>query len=524
MSAKVIIVGAGPGGLATAMLLAARGLEVTVIEKQPRVGGRTAAIQHEGFRFDVGPTFFLYPQVLETIFASAGYDLRKEVELKKLSPMYRLTFGGGGKLDASSDVDQMCAEIDRLSPGQGIGFRRFVTDNRKKLAKFSPCLQMPFLGWKSLLQWRLLGALPLLKPWRSLYSELTHYFTDERLRLAFTFQAKYLGMSPFRCPSLFSILPFIEYEYGVFHPVGGCSALTGAMARVAGKLGCDIRLNEPVEQLLFESRRAVGVRTVRGEYRADAVVINADFAHAVTHLVPAAKRRRWTDQRVASRKYSCSTFMMYLGIEGTCDSLAHHNIHISRDYRANLADIESRHLLTEDPSFYVQNACVTDSSLAPPGHSTLYVLIPVSHQHPNIDWARERSRYREVALQHLANIGVTNLERRIRFERVFTPDDWAQRLDIYRGATFNLAHTIDQMLHLRPQNRFEDLDRVYLVGGGTHPGSGLPVIFESSRITSDLVLLDLCGSSNGAPNRPLKEGRLFTASPAMPGAHGELSP
>jgi phytoene desaturase len=183
--------------------------------------------------------------------------------------------------------------------------------------------------------------------------------------------------------------------------------------------------------------------------------------------------------------------MLYLGVEGRCDQLAHHNIYVARDYRRNLDEIERQHVLSDDPSFYVQNASITDSTLAPPGHSALYVLLPVSHQHPNIDWSKERSSYRKVALRQLAKLGLTNLESRIRFERVVTPADWEHHLDIYRGATFNLAHSFSQMLHLRPRNRFDDCERLYLVGGGTHPGSGLPVIFESARISSRLLLDDL---------------------------------
>ena len=219
--------------------------------------------------------------------------------------------------------------------------------------------------------------------------------------------------------------------------------------------------------------------------------MNADFGHAITRLVPERLRRRWTDAAVAGKRYSCSTFMLYLGVEGTFDQLAHHNIYVAADYRRNLEDIEERHVLTEDPSFYVENPSRTDDTMAPPGHSALYVLLPVSHQHPNIDWARERSRYRQVALRQLAKLGLTDIERRIRFERVITPADWEGKVGIYRGATFNLAHNLGQMLHFRPQNRFEEFDRMYLVGGGTHPGSGLPVIFESARISARLLSEDL---------------------------------
>jgi phytoene desaturase len=491
MAQRVIIIGAGPGGLATAMLLAKAGLEVTVIESQPRVGGRTSAIEGDGYRFDLGPTFFLYPQILEEIFTAIGRDLHCEVPMKRLDPQYRLTFGAGGELLCVSDVERMVAEIAKLAPADAPQFRRFMAYNRAKLEKLAPCLQTPFLGWTSLLQMRLLAVLPYLKPWKSLHAELAGFFRDTRLQLAFTFQSKYLGMSPFQCPSLFSILSFLEYEHGVWHPIGGCNALTRGMARVATEQGVTIRLSEPVEEILFDGRRAVGVRTATGELRADAVVVNADFGHAMTTLVPDRLRRRWTDKTIARKRFSCSTFMMYLGIEGRYDQLMHHNIYVARDYRRNLDEIENQHVLTEDPSFYVENPCRTDDTMAPPGHSALYVLVPVSHQHPNIDWSKERDRYRQVALRQLAKIGLGDIEKRIRFERIVTPVEWENKVGIYKGATFNLAHNLGQMLHLRPQNRFEEFNRLYLVGGGTHPGSGLPVIFESARISARLLLEDL---------------------------------
>ncbi len=297
-------------------------------------------------------------------------------------------------------------------------------------------------------------------------------------------------MSPFRCPSLFSILSFLEYEYGVFHPVGGCGAITTALARVARRIGVTIQLDEPVEEVVLEGRRTTGVRTAHGFYPADAVVLNADFARAMTRLFPNEKLRRWNRRKMARKKFSCSTFMLYLGIEGRYE-LPHHNIYISSDYVRNLDEIENRHVLSADPSFYIQNASVTDPTLAPKGMSTVYCLAPVTHQHPNVDWSRERKRFRALVLKQAAKAGFVDLERRIRFERILTPDDWDRQHEIHRGATFNLAHNLGQLLHLRPHNRFEDVDGVYLVGGGTHPGSGLPVIFESARISSRLLLEDL---------------------------------
>jgi phytoene desaturase len=264
------------------------------------------------------------------------------------------------------------------------------------------------------------------------------------------------------------------------------------MAEIAAEMGVEVVTGEEVRAVVCAGRRAVGVRTNRGEHWADALVINADFAEAMRRLVPNRLRRRWTDARIERKRFSCSTFMMYLGVEGLYDRLAHHTIYLARDYRRNLGEIETEHVLSADPSLYVQNACVTDPTLAPRGMSTLYVLAPVSHLHPNIDWRRERHRFRAVILRQLADrLGLGDVERRIRFETVITPADWQRDYAVYRGATFNMAHSLGQMLHFRPHNRFEDLDGVYLVGGGTHPGSGLPVIFESARISSRLLLDDL---------------------------------
>ncbi len=513
MSKEIIIIGAGPGGLAAAILLAASGRKVRILERMSTVGGRTSAIEAEGFRFDLGPTFFLYPRILDEIFRAAGTTLQTEVEMIRLDPQYRIQFGAGGHLDCTPDIAEMERQIARLAPEDCGGFARFLHENRKKLELMEPCLETGFDSWRGMLNGRILKALPMLRPHQSLDSYLKRFFKDERVRLAFCFQSKYLGMSPFRCPSLFSILSFLEYEHGVWHPLGGCSAITEAMARVARRLGVEICLNEDVEQIDFEGRRATGVRTLGGShYRADALVINADFARAMQRLVPDRMRRRWTNRRIESKKFSCSTFMLYLGIEGRYD-MPHHTIHIAKDYAKNLDEIENQHVLSSDPSLYVQNACVTDASLAPAGHSTLYVLVPVPHRHAQIDWAKECVGFRKRVLRQMEEAGFKGIEGRIRYEKIITPTDWETGYEIHRGATFNLAHTLDQMLHLRPHNRFEDVEGVYLVGGGTHPGSGLPVIFEGARISTLKLLNDLAADSH--PRTPLHTDQAAKQSPQL---------
>jgi phytoene desaturase len=492
MPKQVIVIGAGPGGLATALLLAQSGVDVRVVERQSHVGGRSSTIKAPGgFQFDLGPTFFLYPRVLEEIFETVGRTLSDELPMRRLDPHYRLTFEAGGKIDATSDIPALRRNVAALAPRDAEQIDRFMAVNRRKLEAFKPILQAPFSSMRDVLTLAIMKNLRLVRPWSSLDGDLRRFFSDERVRLAFSFQSKYLGMSPFRCPSLFSILSFLEYEYGVWHPIGGCGSICTAMARILGEMGVEISLNEPVEEIVISRQRVTGVRTNRKRYSCDAVVINADFARAMKTMLPDHTRRRWNDRRLDKKKFGCSTFMLYLGVDKTFDDLPHHHIFLAKDYQKNLQEIERSHEVSSNPSLYVQNACVTDDTLAPRGKSTLYVLLPVSHQHPNIDWATEAPKFRDVALRKLEQMGYGDVRPHIQYEKMITPADWDQSHNIHLGATFNLAHTFDQMLHRRPNNRFEDVGGVYLVGGGTHPGSGLPVIFEGAKISAQLLLNDL---------------------------------
>lgn len=486
---RVAIVGAGPGGLAAALLLAAAGVSVTIFEKDGAVGGRTRTVTAPGgYRFDIGPTFFLYPRVLAEIFAACGERLEDHVQLKPLDPQYHLVFEGGGEIRATPDRDRLEAEIARLSPADARGVRRFFDENRSKLKAFRPVLERDFCHPGSIAAPAMLAALRHLRPHISVDGELRRYFSDPRVRLAFSFQTKYLGMSPFRCPSLFTILSFLEYEHGVFHPVGGCGAVSEAMAALARRMGVDVRLDTPVERLLYRGDRPVGVVAAGESFAADAVVVNGDFAHAVRRLVPEEHRRRWPDAKIDRARLSCSTFMLYLGIEGDVGPLEHHTILLSGAYERNIGEIGDG-ILSEEPSIYVQHAGRSDGGMAPPGHTSLYVLVPVPNLRAKIDWSAEAPRFRALILARLAALGLRDIESRIRYERMVTPTDWRDTYAINEGATFNLAHDLGQMLYFRPHNR---LGRgLYLVGGGTHPGSGLPVIYEGARITTGLLLKDL---------------------------------
>ncbi|MEM0983057.1 MAG: phytoene desaturase family protein, partial [Planctomycetota bacterium] len=491
--------------LAAAMMLARTGARVTVFEAMDRVGGRTSRVEMTAddgrvFGFDRGPTFFLMPYVLGEIFAAAGERLEDHAELIRLDPMYRLLIGQPGsdpvQIDTTQDIPEMARRVGAINEADGRTFERFIHENRTKLRLSEPILRRAMRSPLDLVDGNALKLLPILKPHKSVHALLGEYFTDERVKLAVSFQSKYLGMSPFDCPSLFTILPLIEYEYGVWHPIGGCHALMQAMARVAESMGVEIRTSSPVEKLEFSGSRATGLVAGGEAHTFDAVVVNADATWAMKNLVPASLRTGgrsgYADRKLDEKKYSCSTFMMYLGMDGHVD-LPHHTIYTSASYRANLEDIGSGGRLSDDPSIYVCNPSSTDPSLAPEGDSALYVLVPTpSLKHEtDVDWRTERERMREVAYSQLERVfGIEGARERVVCEHLTDPMDWAA-MNINHGATFNLGHQLTQMLHWRPQNRLKGFERTYLVGGGTHPGSGLPTIFLSSQISTRLLCDDL---------------------------------
>ncbi|WP_068647286.1 phytoene desaturase family protein [Paenibacillus antarcticus] len=483
----VAVVGAGPGGLAAAMLLAAKGYDVQVFEKQDRVGGRSGQLQLGEFRFDRGATFLMMPQILEQLFADVGRSLQKEVEMKELETLYSLHFGDLA-FTPSKDVEATASQIARLFPGDEEGYRRYMAEEDIKFDRIMPLLRRPFQSLKDYLKRDVIRALPYLHATDTVYGRLSRYFKDERLRTSFSFQAKYLGMSPWECPGTFTILSFIEHKFGLFHPIGGVNAVFTAMAKVTTELGGVIHTSCGVKQVLTKNGTAVGVLLANGErIEADHVIVNADFGMAMTTLFEPGLLKKYTPEKLNNKKYSLSTAMLYMGVEGEID-LPHHSVYFANDYRSNVDDMTTHKVLSDDASLYVHNPSVIDPTLAPPGKSSLYALMPVPNLSASLDWEKDREHIQDRMMKLLEGIpALSGLSSRIEESLFFTPLDWQNEQDVYKGATFNLSHNLGQMMTLRPHNRFEEVEGVWLVGGGTHPGSGLPTIIESAQISVRLL-------------------------------------
>lgn len=482
---KIAVVGAGPGGLAVAMLLAHKGYKVTVYEKQAYVGGRTSEIKLGDYKFDMGPTFLNMLYIAEEIFELTGRDIQDYVDLIDLNPMYQLIYHNK-KINMTRDADEMIRQIDELFPGNEGSYERYMEQTQKKLEVLAPVLQAPMNKLTDLFNPKVMKAFKELEVGNSLVDTLSKFYNEEELQLAFTFQAKYLGMSPWESPGAFSILSYIEHAYGVYHIKGGINKLTEAMAKVVLESGGKILLNNGVKKLRTTGKKVTGLLLEDGqEIEADEVIINGDFAHAMTNLVEPGLLKKYTPEKLEKKQYSCSTFMLYLGVNKRFD-LPHHTIWFAKDYRKNVEEITKTKLMSEDPSIYIQNAVVTDETVAPKGKSTLYILVPVPNNMSGIDWSEKAGPFRDMILNMVADkLGVKDMWEYIEEERMITPADWERDIHVYKGATFNLGHQLSQMLVFRPRNKFEELDHCWLVGGGTHPGSGLPIILESARITAN---------------------------------------
>ena len=488
---KIIIVGAGPGGLTAGMLLSHQGFDVEIFEKEDRVGGRNAAIELEGFTFDTGPTFLMMKFILDEVFDATGRNSSDYLDFKKLDPMYRLIFADK-TLDLTDDHKKMEETIAKLFPGDEEGYLRLLKKEKRRYERMYPCLQKPYHKISSLWNKDLLKAYPSLSIGKSMHDVLSGYFDDERLRISFTFQSKYLGMSPWSCPAAFMIIPYIEHAFGIYHVKGGLSKISDAMAKVVVEEKGKIHLKSPVKDLMMEEKEVKGIRLEDGSrHVADAVILNPDFSYSVTELVDTGLLKRWSPGKLAKKNFSCSTFMLYLGLDKLY-KMPHHNIIFSEDYESYIKDIENNKDPGDDISIYIRNASVTDPSLAPAGKSNIYVLVPVTNKRSGYGWKKNKKRFRDKVIERIKQrTAMKDIDKHIVAEKIITPDDWESDYNVFLGATFNLGHDISQMLYFRPHNKFEELGNCYLVGGGTHPGSGLPTIYESGRITAKMIEQDM---------------------------------
>jgi phytoene desaturase len=430
--------------------------------------------------------------ILDEIFEITGRKSEDYLDFIKLDPMYRLYFSDK-TMELFSDHKKMKKEIAKKYPGQEKGLDKFFKTEKKRFEKLKPCLQIPYSSFGKMLGKSLRHALPHLALSKSVFDVIGDYFTDDQLKLAFNFQTKYLGMSAWECPGAFGIIPYVEHAFGIYHVKGGLSVISEKMADVVEEEGGKIFLKKQVKKLIVKDGAVKGVELENGKKEmSDAVIINADFGYAMTNLFPKGVIKKYTKEKLNKKKFSCSTFMLYLGVDKLYKNIEHHNIVFAKDYKQNIKDIFENKIIPKEMSFYVRNSSINDDKVAPKGHSNIYVLVPVPNKQGKISWQKNKNKIREYIINEMENrLKMKDLRKHIKEEVVLTPDDWVNEYNVHLGATFNLSHNLGQMLYFRPRNRFEEVKNCYLTGGGTHPGSGLPTIYESGRISAELIIKDL---------------------------------
>jgi phytoene desaturase len=481
----ISIIGAGPGGLAAGLMLLNQGHDVHIYEKDDRVGGRSKRLVFGEFVFDSGPTFFMYQPILREVFKRAGLSFDEHIKLTKLDPLYALYFNDFS-IEPSADPQQTADMFEQISKGSGKAYLKWYKKQHTKFKKVMPILEKPFPNIFHFLRPDVIAGAPVLHPFQSVYKRLSTFFDNEDLIHTLSFQAKYLGMASFEAPSVFTILPFLEHHFGLYHVEGGLNQINEKMAELFVENGGKLHLNTEVKHLHVVNKNIEWMETNSGQIQTDQVVLNADFADAMLRMVDQQALKQFNHEKLKKMKYSVSAFMVYIGLDTVFD-FKHHSVVFSKDYRRYLNKLMKNDQSLDDMSFYMHNPSVIDDTLAPKGKSALYLLMPVPNNDSGIDWEAQKEAMLEQMIQTIQSKTGIDIKPHILQKNFITPLDWETDYHVYKGAVFNLSHGFDQMLHKRPQNNFKDINNLYLVGGGTHPGSGLPTIYQSAIITANYL-------------------------------------
>jgi len=484
-----VVIGSGLGGLAAAVRLGARGFRVTVLERLDRPGGRARVFQRDGFTFDAGPTIITAPFLLEELWALAGRRLADDVRIVPCEPFYRIRFHDGAVFTYCGDEAAMRGEVARFSPEDVPGWERYMRLSLETCRiGFEGLGHVPFGSLADML--RVAPDLVRLRAWRSVYSVVCDHIRDARLRVVFSFHPLLIGGNPLAASSVYCLIPALEARWGVHFAIGGTGAVVRGLAGLVSDVGGTIRYRSEVARIEVNAGRVRGVQLAGGErISADIVVSNADSAFTYGRLLAHLPRRRWTDRKLARARYSNGLFVWYFGTRRRYETVGHHTIMIGPRYEEHLRDIFRRKVLAPDFSLYLHRPTAADPSLAPPGCDTFYALAPVPNLDSHVDWAREAEPFRARIARYLESTLLPGLSSEIAVSHVATPLDFERDLLSPRGAGFGLEPILTQSAWFRPHNESEEVEGLYLVGAGTHPGAGVPGVLSSARVL-DTVLPD----------------------------------
>ena len=482
-----IVIGTGFGGIAAAIRLSVKGYRVQVLEKLDAPGGRAYVYKQDGFTFDAGPTIITLPHLIGELFTLCGREMKDHVDLRLMSPFYRIRFDDGSHFDYSNNEEQMLDQIAQLSPEDVQGFKNLMQASEK-------CYQLGFVEL-GMVPFETLGdvvqAMPNLarmQAWRSIYSLVAKHIQHPKLRIVMSFHPLLIGGNPFSVTCVYALIHALERRWGVHSAMGGTGAIVRELVKLLDERQVPIRYNAPVTRIRVENGRAQGVELDNGEFLpADIVVSNGDAAWTYRHLIEPQHRKHWTDRRIAKGKYSSGLFVWYFGTSRQYKEVPHHMMVLGPRYKGLLHDIFKNHTLSKDFSLYLYRPTATDPSLAPEGCDTFYALSVVPNLSSHTDWPAVSEQYREAIATALQESVLPDLKQHIVTSKVTTPQDFQDRLWSYQGAGFGLEPILVQSAWFRPHNKSQDVKGLFMVGASSQPGAGVPSVLLSAKMLEQVV-------------------------------------
>jgi phytoene desaturase len=485
-----MVIGAGIGGLTAAIHLAKIGFRVMVVEKNDHAGGRCDFLQHEDHRFDTGPTLLVMPLLYESEFAALGRPMGELLDLQRLEPTYHLVFDDGSQLALTSNMESLKEQLESIEPGSFQGLLRYIDEGKRhyhlavdNLVIRDFCKASDFFR---------LSHLPLLyqlKPLVKHYANMANYFSSSRLKTAFTFQDVYMGLSPFEAPATFSMMPYTELAHGVWYPKGGMYQIVEALVSLANEAGVEFLFDTEVKQIDIQGEKVCGLILTDDQYlKADIFLANADLPYVYQNLLPPDGQA----EKLARKRYSCSAISFFWGVDKSYAMLNPHTLFLADDYRQNFESIIRDLSLPANPSLYIHAPARLDPSVAPLGGDTLIAIVPVGHLSENgeQDWSALRDQARQHVFRRLQLLGIHDLEKHIKFEVNFTPPSWRKRYNLVKGSTHGLCHNLTQLAYFRPDNRHAHYHNLYFTGASTRPGTGIPTVMVSGRLSAERIIQD----------------------------------
>ena len=488
---KVAVIGSGFGGLGIALRLQARGYQVEIFEKNEMAGGHANQIKEKGYTFDMGPSLITAPQILESLFSVVNKKLEDVLDLHYLDPFYRVYFHDKSYIDYNANREEMINQIKKFNEKDAKSYDKFIKFSKE----IYEAVIVDGLGSESFHKFStMLKTAPKLIKTQAVipgYTQASRYFNDWRTKFLFSFHPLFIGGNPFRVPSIYLMISYLEKEGGVWYSTGGMYSLVQAIVDSFTEIGGKVHLNSPVEEILTKNNKITGVKVNGENLDFDIVVSNGDVTHTNSKLLKNAKLKKWNTKKLDKAKYSMSSFVLYLGTKKKYPELLHHTLILSPRYKELVSDIFDNHVLPDDFSMYLHVPSKTDPSMAPEDCESMYVLIPVTNLNKNIDWSEYGKVFADKIVDFLENeFGMENLKESIDYISWFSPEDFQNKRNSYLGSPWGLEPSLLQTAYFRPHNKSSDVQNMYYVGAGTHPGAGVPGVLLSSETTEKLVIED----------------------------------